>query len=169
MNSDQRLVPPHLLMDYRGPIRITYLYDDECLRATQPVDYIPVPDCPVFPRIVVQAIDNGGRDNGPAWTWVEELDHGRGSWVTYDERIHDVPKSSAALPDVGTESRSVDLSASAEVELEADTAPMSAPPSVEDEDEVEDAIDEVEDDDEDDEPSELFDDEEDEEDDVTAE
>lgn len=84
---------PFAYADYRGAIRVTYRYDGGPSGGTQPIGPIPRrpaecrDDC--YPEVIVQALNNGGQENGPAWYWDEELDHGRGAWVTYDPRIHD--------------------------------------------------------------------------------
>jgi hypothetical protein len=64
---------------------------------------------------------------------VYAYDRERETWVTYDERIHPVPESSAPV-DVGTPSRQLDMSASSKVELSNEAAPtLEAPPSEADE------------------------------------
>lgn len=151
MRELKSLPVPHVLFHYIGIVETVFEWDDKRIKSKGPVDRTRVPECPVPPRVKVQALDNGNRPNGPAWVWDWEADDGNGVWVVFDPERHEIPKS-RALPDVGA--KSLDLSAKSEVELIDDVAPASVdPPEEADEDEK---------------PSELVVDEEDE-DDVTAE
>lgn len=157
MCSDH-LPVPFAYADYKGAVRLTYRYDGGPSGGTQPVGPIPRrpaecrDDC--NPEVIVQALDNAGRENGPAWYWDEELDHGRGAWVTYDPCIHDkkepevpeVPEvlvvtkdvdtnkpletvkqflSNATLSEAGTPKTSIDVDSSSKVELSSEAAPTS--------------------------------------------
>ena len=129
---------PYVMVDYRGAIRICYDDGKQKSYGTQPVGPIQNREgC----KIIIQAIDNGQRPNGPPWIWLEELDHGRGSWVTYDPRIHDEPEDeddelSAALPEA-VAFKPISLNADTKVELESEIAPTSDAPEVDDDEDGE--------------------------------
>lgn len=104
MSSDPKsLYPPNNYVDYRGLVRVQFLYDDQVINMNTASGEFHVPECPVFPRIIFQAKRNDGQLDGPVWTFEKELDHGRGAWVTYDERLHAIPKSQDLVVD-GAES-----------------------------------------------------------------
>jgi len=91
MNS-QKIYPPYLLVDYRGAVKVSYLYDDIIVNSVQASGPVEVPPgLPVVPRIILQALNNAQQHVGPIWTWEPELDYGRGSWVTFDPKIHKIP------------------------------------------------------------------------------
>lgn len=92
--SNQKIYPPMILVDYRGAVKVSYLHDNIIINSVQTCGLIEVPsDLPVVPRILLQALNNGQKQVGPIWTWEPELDYGRGSWVTFDPRLHTIPVS----------------------------------------------------------------------------
>lgn len=142
MSSDQHLSPPAVLVDYDGIVEVQVKYDEVCLCRKQGHGDIIIQACPVEPLVLLQTISNGGKPQGPLWAY----DHDKEDWVTYDERLHEVPQSwredlgrpypegtdvpkfiqpdSSALVDAGTaEPAQLDLSSSDTVELSSEVAP----------------------------------------------
>lgn len=125
---------PSELCYYRGSVKVFFVFDNTTLGLGQPAsEPIVVPDCPVFPRILLQARDNGHKPLGPMWTYEPQENGGRGAWVYFDPKIHLIPlsKSKPTLPDVGSVDHSpVPDTDGSKVESSADAAPMSpVPPS----------------------------------------
>lgn len=90
--SNQKIYPPYILVDYRGAVKVSYLYDNIIVNSVQGIGSIEVPPgLPVVPRILMQALNNGQKLVGPVWTWEPELDYGRGSWVIFDPKLHTIP------------------------------------------------------------------------------
>lgn len=127
MSSDP-IKLPHAIEEYQGTIQVLIRYDDACMAIRQPASPVQVPDCPVAPQVVVQALDGGLNARGPAYVY----DYDEEDWTVFDDRIHEVPKSSAPV-DVGAKSRQLDMSASSQVELSSEAAPTLESPSEADE------------------------------------
>lgn len=132
-----KLPVPHALLSYNATIATIAKAGDKSKRMTGPVEqYITVPEgLPCKPLVLVQAFDLAGRENGPCWKWDYDADQGRGIWVVYDERIHEVPQVNAVLPDAEPVRPALDLSAKSAVELDQSAdAPESDDPPVESDD-----------------------------------
>jgi hypothetical protein len=129
MSSDQLCIPKEI-QDYPQALLVTFKYDDVEIRRQQPMCSVTVPDnLPVDPLIILQRMDNGHKPVGTTYAY----DYEREEFITYDERLHSVPKSCAPV-DVGAKSRQLDMSASSKVELSSEAAPtLEHPPSESDE------------------------------------
>lgn len=126
MSSDHNLGRPTALVDYDGSVLVVFQADEkEVVRQQGCVDVI----CPcgmfdVEPLVTLQCVSASGQEVGPKYAYDRE----REEWVSYDERIHPVPESSAPV-DVGAKPRQLDMSASSQVELSAKGAPTLESPS----------------------------------------
>jgi hypothetical protein len=129
MSSDQ-LNLPYALVDYVGAIEVLICYDDVCIKRRQAPTPIVLPETPVKPLVKLQCLNQGHKLFGPIYAY----DYDREEFITYDERIHTIPKSSAPV-DVGASSSQLNLSASAEVVVETKVAPPLESPPLEDVDE----------------------------------
>ena len=127
MSSDP-IKLPHAVQDHKGLVSVLIKYDDVCMSMQHPASPVSVPDCPVAPMVIVQALDGGKNAQGPAYVY----DYDKEDWTVFDDRIHGVPKSTPV--DVGAKSRQLDMSASSKVELSNEAAPtLEVPPSESDE------------------------------------
>jgi hypothetical protein len=122
MSSDP-IKLPYAIKDHNGLLRVLVKYDDVCVDMQHPASPVDVPECPVAPLVIVQALDGGKNAQGPAYVY----DYDKEDWTVFDDRIHEVPKS--APVDVGAKSRQLDMSASSKVELSAKGAPTLESPS----------------------------------------
>lgn len=119
--------PPYAYIDYCGPVKLTYKCPDgTSINSSQACGLVP--KRPVGykfdedPQIIIQAVDHGQRDNGPAWVYEPTLDHGRGTWVTYVPELHDkVVEPEVVEPEV-VEPKTISLGASSKIELDGDVS-----------------------------------------------
>ncbi len=132
--SDYRteLPVPHVVLGFNGLINVVASVGETEVGWCGGVGKcIKIPTTlPGEPRVTLQAMTSNGKPNGPCLCFDYEADQGRGVWVTFDEKIHKVPacavvededcEVTAALsdpePDGHTQGRSLDMSASSDVD-----------------------------------------------------
>lgn len=94
----KQIETPTLLVDYKGVIRVEFLYDDKVIRTVQAPGRVAVPECPVKPLIKLTCL----RANGEASGDVLMYDYNLEKWKPFESNVG-VPKST--LVDAGTKSK----------------------------------------------------------------
>jgi len=112
---------PHPYTDFGGLLQIAVCYDDVVLNSQQPCGPITLPDCPVDPRVLCQAVDKGRNPLGPTYTYDYEADKGRGVWVQFDSDIHDIPRTETDTETDTEMDTEMDTETDTEMDTEMDT------------------------------------------------